>query len=64
MNWPRQIRRASREFGIAPEAFWRLSLKEWRALTGQPTGLAPISRADLEALIDAYPDTPTKERET
>ena len=61
MNWSRQIRRASREFGIAPDAFWRLSLKEWRALTGQPPGLAPLSRADLETLIDAYPDTAPEE---
>ncbi|WP_313447231.1 phage tail assembly chaperone, partial [Brevundimonas sp.] len=24
--------------GVAPEAFWRLSLKEWRMLTQAPRG--------------------------
>ncbi len=61
MNWARQIRRASREFGLSPDAFWRLSLKEWRALAGQPSGLSPLNRADLEALIGAYPDTAPEE---
>ncbi|MBL8548381.1 MAG: phage tail assembly chaperone [Hyphomonadaceae bacterium] len=42
--------------GLAPEAFWRLSVREWRALTRAP---APLSRTDLEALMRAYPDART-----
>lgn len=41
--------------GLPPEAFWRLSLKEWRALTEAPPAPVP-SRADLSALIARYPD--------
>lgn len=40
---------------IAPEAFWRLSLKEWRALTGEG-GVEVLTRAGLEALAIAHPD--------
>ncbi len=52
MSWAAPLRLAVR-LGIAPEAFWRLSLKEWRALTEAPPVL---SRADLSALIARYPD--------
>jgi uncharacterized phage protein (TIGR02216 family) len=41
--------------GIQPEAFWRLSLKEWRMLTeraGEPT----LGRDGLEALMARWPD--------
>ena len=41
--------------GLSPETFWRLSLKEWRALTETPPAPVP-SRADLSALIARYPD--------
>lgn len=40
---------------IPPEAFWRLSLKEWRALTGEG-GEAVMARESLDALTKAYPD--------
>lgn len=47
--------RLALSLGVAPEAFWRLSLKEWRALTDTPP--APVlTRADLSALIARYPD--------
>lgn len=36
--------------GLAPEAFWRLSLKEWRMLTAEAAGPAPMSRREFEAL--------------
>lgn len=54
MDWPAALRLAAR-LGIAPAAFWRLSLAEWRALAGT-TGPA-LSRAGLEALLQRYPDT-------
>ena len=43
--------------GIAPEAFWRLSLAEWRALTAQESDA--LSRGDFEALSRRYPDEDT-----
>ncbi len=41
--------------GLSPDAFWRLSLKEWRWLTLTP-GQA-CAGADLGELMRAYPDT-------
>lgn len=52
--WSAPLRLAL-SLGLPPEAFWRLSLKEWRTLTEAPP--APVlSRADLFALIARYPD--------
>jgi uncharacterized phage protein (TIGR02216 family) len=54
VSWTAPLRLALR-LGVPPEAFWRLSLAEWRALTEAPP--APVlSRADLTALIARYPD--------
>ncbi|HRP10790.1 MAG TPA: phage tail assembly chaperone [Terricaulis sp.] len=41
-------------FGLAPDAFWRLSLKEWRALTA--AGAAPFDRSAFDALAAQFPD--------
>ncbi len=53
--WPALLRQAALRFGLAPEAFWRLSVAEWRALVedGPPQTL---TRTALEALVRAYPD--------
>ncbi len=42
--------------GVSPEAFWRLSLKEWRILTAGPEAVAPLGRGDLERMMRAWPD--------
>jgi uncharacterized phage protein (TIGR02216 family) len=42
--------------GLPPEAFWRLSLKEWRALTAPPAH-ARFGRGDLGSLMARFPDT-------
>lgn len=52
--WAEPLRLAAR-LGVTPEAFWRLSLPEWRALTESPPAPVP-SRAALAALIARYPD--------
>lgn len=54
MNWPAMLRAALR-LGVAPEAFWRLSLKEWRALAGPEPGGA-LSRIEFERLAEEHPD--------
>ncbi len=56
--WPTMLRLAVLRFGMTPEAFWRLSLSEWRALAGGE--VAGIGRAGLEALMGAYPDEEVK----
>ncbi|MBN8552268.1 MAG: phage tail assembly chaperone [Caulobacterales bacterium] len=47
--------RLSARLGLMPEAFWRLSLKEWRMLT-RGDEATPMSRADLKALAQRWPD--------
>ena len=46
--------RAALSTGITPDAFWRLSLREWRWLAGE-AGDA-MSRGRLAVLMGAYPD--------
>ena len=46
--------RAALSAGITPDAFWRLSLREWRWLAGERSDA--MSRAQLAALMGAFPD--------
>ncbi|MBL8545633.1 MAG: phage tail assembly chaperone [Hyphomonadaceae bacterium] len=45
-------------FGIAPADLWRLSLREWRALTRRDG--AALSRSAFEALTQRFPDRDDK----
>ena len=42
--------------GLAPDAFWALSLAEWRWLIGPAAADGALTRAGLQRLIDHYPD--------
>lgn len=53
--WDEMLRTAARH-GLGPGAFWRLSLREWRMLTAQPEGPAPMAREDLMRMAEAWPD--------
>jgi uncharacterized phage protein (TIGR02216 family) len=53
--WSEMLRTASR-LGVSPEAFWRLSLREWRMLIERPEGPAPMRREDLMRMAEAWPD--------
>lgn len=48
--------RTALALGVAPEAFWRLSVREWRMLTETDGGAGPMGRGDLEAMMEAWPD--------
>lgn len=48
--------RTAVRLGVGPEAFWRLSLREWRMLTERPGGGLPIGRLDFERMAEAWPD--------
>ena len=54
-EWGGRLRLAAERFAIGPEAFWRLSLPEWRALA---EGTAPevLGRGGLEGLMAEHPD--------
>jgi uncharacterized phage protein (TIGR02216 family) len=54
-EWSERLRLAAARYGVTPEAFWRLSLLEWRALTLDAGG-EPLARDALEALMTAHPD--------
>jgi uncharacterized phage protein (TIGR02216 family) len=53
--WPDLLRLAAVRLHISPEAFWRLSLAEWRALTA-PDRAPALDRAGFEALLRDHPD--------
>ncbi|MGF1545150.1 MAG: phage tail assembly chaperone [Parvularculaceae bacterium] len=57
------------DFGLSPAAFWSLTIGEWRWLAGAAGGAPgakpcanpatraePMTRADLSALLQQYPD--------
>ena len=48
--------RTAARLGVEPEAFWRLSLREWRMLVEAPAGAAPLERATLERMMEGWPD--------
>ena len=53
--WAEMLRTAA-ALGIAPEAFWRLSLRDWRMLVAAPAGTASLGRAGLERMMEGWPD--------
>ncbi|MBB5746890.1 phage tail assembly chaperone [Brevundimonas variabilis] len=56
MDWAGMLQAGVRT-GVAPEAVWRLSLKEWRMLTAEVGGAGPPGRAVLEQMARQWPDT-------
>jgi uncharacterized phage protein (TIGR02216 family) len=52
MDWPRLLAEAAR-IGVPPDAFWRMSLREWRLLVSDNRAM---ERGELEALLSLYPD--------
>lgn len=54
--WSALLATAAR-MGVTPEAFWRLSLVEWRLLAaGANPAPVAMARAELEALAARFPD--------
>lgn len=45
--------------GVTPEAFWRLSVREWRMLTERP-GSAAMGRDAFARLAEDWPDEGVK----
>jgi uncharacterized phage protein (TIGR02216 family) len=53
-DWAGMLR-AAVAMGISPEAFWRLSLREWRMLT-EVSGPGSMGRRELDEMMRAWPD--------
>ncbi len=54
-RWARALAIAVR-LGVPPQAFWRLSLVEWRAIAGPWAMGAGLDRAAFNALMHRHPD--------
>ena len=48
--------RTAAALGVGAEAFWRLSLAEWRMLTEAAPGTSPMGRGEFETMMAAWPD--------
>lgn len=62
-DWPALMRAGIVGLQLPPEQFWALTPAEFRLLLGEGVS-APLRRAGLDALMEAFPDeaTPTGER--
>lgn len=56
--WGRLLQ-AGLRLGLTPEAFWRLSLREWQLMSSTRQS-APLGRKHLEDLMAAFPDKETQ----
>jgi uncharacterized phage protein (TIGR02216 family) len=43
---------------LSPPAFWAMSLKEWRAALGPSLVPEPVGRAELQRMMEEFPDEP------
>ena len=53
--WGVMLRQAQ-AMGILPEAFWRLSLREWRMLTESAGGGVRLPRGVFDEMMERWPD--------
>jgi uncharacterized phage protein (TIGR02216 family) len=53
--WAGMMRTAAM-LGVGPDAFWRLSLKEWRMLTARADGTTPLGRGEMGMMMERWPD--------
>lgn len=56
VNWPALMRAGLRGLGLRPAEFWALTPAELELMLGRGGAVAPLARARLEALLEAYPD--------
>lgn len=55
MAWAEMLQAGVR-MGLAPDVFWRLSLREWRMLTVVAGAVEPPGRAAFEQMALQWPD--------
>ncbi|MFS4580027.1 rcc01693 family protein [Phaeobacter sp. C3_T13_0] len=55
-DWPALIRAGLLGLRLQPDQFWRLTPAELRLMLGQDSGVAPLGRAGLDQLMQAFPD--------
>ena len=59
-DWPLDtwLKLAVRNFGLSPESFWAMSVRDWLVLSGTDNTQA-VGRPDLHKLMKIYPDEVT-----
>jgi uncharacterized phage protein (TIGR02216 family) len=55
MAWAEMLQAGVR-MGLAPDVFWRLSLREWRMLMAVAGAVEPPGRAAFEQMARQWPD--------
>jgi len=55
-DWPGLMRLGLRGLGLRPHEFWALTPAELMLMLGRDGASAPLDRARLEALAQAFPD--------
>jgi len=55
--WPHLMRAGLHRLHLHPDQFWTLTPAELALMLGHGGGRAPMTRAGLEALEGAFPDT-------
>lgn len=56
-DWPALMRAGMRGLGLRPDQFWALTPAELLFLLGTSSADAPLTRARLDELAAAFPDT-------
>lgn len=55
--WHNWLRAAVLHYGLTPQSFWRMSIKEWRMINDLgATGALPLTRDEYEQLTRFFPD--------
>jgi uncharacterized phage protein (TIGR02216 family) len=57
LDWPGLLRAGLGELRLLPRDFWGLTPAELRLMLGRSLAVPPISRARLNELAAAYPDS-------
>ncbi|MEM6636092.1 MAG: rcc01693 family protein [Pseudomonadota bacterium] len=60
-DWPALLRVGLQGLRLRPEAFWALTPYELTVLLGKDGQGAPLSRAGLDRLAQAFPDSKGEE---
>lgn len=60
LDWAGLLKAALMHFNLKPDEFWALTPIEFRLMIGDDPDAAPLGRAQLDALMSAYPDLETK----
>jgi len=56
-DWPALMRAGMQGLALKPAEFWALTPVELRLMLGERTGVRPMARDGLDALLRAFPDT-------